>query len=95
MRTIHSKSEMPDGPHFAILEFTSVTIPGDERSRDFPGHGYPEHTDHYCNYIVCDDEAEWKGEISHRMGLIYSSRDFVPIRVTPASVKTEYTITVS
>jgi len=29
---------------FAIITRTSHTIPGDERSRTNPGHGYPEHT---------------------------------------------------
>jgi hypothetical protein len=29
---------------YLILEPKSVTIPGDERSRTNPGHGYPEHT---------------------------------------------------
>jgi hypothetical protein len=29
---------------YAVIEETHTTIPGDERSRTHPGHGYPEHT---------------------------------------------------
>jgi hypothetical protein len=29
---------------YAALITTSITIPGDERSRTHPGHGYPEHS---------------------------------------------------
>ena len=38
---------MPQTPHYAVLVYKvrRITIPGDERSRTHPGHGYPEHTD--------------------------------------------------
>jgi hypothetical protein len=29
---------------YAVTYENSITIPGDERSRTNPGHGYPEHT---------------------------------------------------
>lgn len=32
-----------DGFKYALIEKVSTYIPGDERSRTNPGHGYPEH----------------------------------------------------
>lgn len=42
---------IPDGPHYAIMviEKKSIHVPGDERSRTHPGHGYPEHTETYTS----------------------------------------------
>ena len=36
--------------HWAVVTETSVFIPGDERSRTNPGHGYPETTSTYLEY---------------------------------------------
>lgn len=40
---------------WAIVENSSVYIPGDERSRTNPGHGYPEHTVTYDSYKEFDN----------------------------------------
>lgn len=39
--------EIPKTEHFAVVTVTKQTIyhPGDQRSRERPGHGYPEHTE--------------------------------------------------
>lgn len=44
--------EVPKDFHYAILVFesTSVHIPGDERSRTNPGHGYPASTEYYNTF---------------------------------------------
>jgi hypothetical protein len=59
-RTIKEADEIPDGKHYAALEFSTVTIPGDERSRTNPGHGYPEEIKVVANYIQFDDEEAMK-----------------------------------
>jgi hypothetical protein len=64
--TASSAKDIPEGSHWAILEFDSIFIPGDERSRTNPGHGYPEHTETSVRYIVFCDEASWKQEIERR-----------------------------
>jgi len=43
---ITSVDKLPQGEHWAILEDSSIHIPGDERSRTNPGHGYPASTEH-------------------------------------------------
>jgi len=46
MRRVNSPDDIPDGDHYAVLVYktTSTHVPGDERSRSNPGHGYPAHT---------------------------------------------------
>lgn len=66
-RPIHVSrpADIPSFDHYAIITGSSITIPGDERSRTAPGHGYPEHTDYYIRYEAYDmeHEAEWKERI--------------------------------
>jgi hypothetical protein len=47
---------------YLIVEEVRVHIPGDERSRECPGHGYPASTETYKEVTVKQDKAgvlEW------------------------------------
>jgi len=46
------------GKKFAALVKSSYTIPGDERSRTNPGHGYPEETVEYIQFLPFESEDE-------------------------------------
>jgi hypothetical protein len=77
MKYIHSLSDIRNINHYAVILFQSVTIPGDERSRTAPGHGYPEHTEHYCEYIEFDDEKElraWLHTHGHEKYLLIDAK---------------------
>ena len=41
---------------YAALVTKSITIPGDERSRLHPGHGYPEHTEEFIELVTFDNK---------------------------------------
>lgn len=41
---------------YAALVSKSVSIPGDERSRTNPGHGYPAHTETYLEMVEFADK---------------------------------------
>lgn len=84
---------IPDVPHFAIITTESVTIPGDERSRTHPGHGYPEHTVSYINYEMFTDEQKWKDKIAYLVNRPYSK--FKAVRVTPAKISVNVDVDVS
>lgn len=43
------------GEHWAIIQDHRVTIPGDERSRTNPGHGYPEFIETFQSYRAFSD----------------------------------------
>lgn len=87
-----SLSQIPIAPHFAILRTTSVTIPGDERSRTTPGHGYPESTETFITYQAFTDREKWEAEIKMLSARPYEK--FVAIAATPAKVSTSVSVSV-
>lgn len=58
--------QVPQHEHWAIITPTSVYIPGDERSRTNPGHGYPDRTEEYITYEAFTNEQEFLGELQKR-----------------------------
>jgi len=91
MVRVKDAAKVPQDNHYAILIFTtqSVWVPGDERSRTAPGHGYPEHTDYYetFEYWVADTLDMLKAGIA----LLEKERDtpkYRAIHVTPLAVST-------
>lgn len=78
-------NELPDQPFFAILRPKSVTIPGDERSRTHPGHGYPESTEHYWSMEVFMSEDAWIKEIKNLESSEYK-QNYKAIKASPAIV---------
>lgn len=63
----HQCSDIPKSEHWVILESDSVTIPGDERSRTNPGHGYPESTNHYLSYEVYLTKEKFQESLTHKL----------------------------
>lgn len=59
--------DIPAGEHWAIIENASIHVPGDERSRTNPGHGYPESTQHFITYVAYTDEETFKVELQSRL----------------------------
>ena len=46
-----------------IITKASVHIPGDERSRTNPGHGYPAHTEHYDKVEFFDEPSDFEARL--------------------------------
>jgi len=94
---IKSSEQMPKEKHYAILIFSmqAIRVPGDERSRTAPGHGYPEHTDYYetFEYWVTNSLDILKKGIA----LLEQEKDtpkYNVIQVSPLSISTEIKINV-
>ena len=64
---------IPKGEHWAIVSTSSVFIPGDERSKTNPGHGYSERTEQYINYEVYFTKEKFEEEFSKRISLVYGA----------------------
>lgn len=92
---VHGTGDLPDGEHFAILYFSSVYVPGDERSRTNPGHGYPERYESVVEYVAFTDRAEWEAEVQREMTSQYGRKDFKAIYVRPASISTKVEVKVT
>jgi hypothetical protein len=84
----HQISDIPKEPHYAILERRSISIPGDERSRSHPGHGYPASTEQVWDYLVFTDRESWEAEVKKRAALVFGNKDYVAISATPATITT-------
>jgi hypothetical protein len=86
---------IPIGQSWAIIAFTTITIPGDERSRTAPGHGYPEYQQAMTDILLFPTEEEWKAEIQRRHGLVSEhEKDFVAVILTRPTIKTKFVISV-
>jgi hypothetical protein len=90
--SVTDPKHVPVGIHWAIITFSNEYIPGDERSRTNPGHGYPAHTVTKANYTAYTNEKEWKATI--RSYTIRESK-FFAIKALPATINTFVQITVS
>lgn len=87
-------SDVPAGEHYAIIQFSSIHIPGDQRSIDAPGHGYPAHEEPTVSYRWFLDRANWEQTVAALAGVVFGKPDFVAMYVKPAKVNMEIKVTV-
>lgn len=90
VKYIHAFSDIPKQEHYAIIQFGSIYIPGDERSRTNPGHGYPasyETTIEMITFTDVDDLTRWIAQNE-------SKKNWVAVSVTPLNVTKEIKIDV-
>jgi hypothetical protein len=83
-------NNIPEGEHYAIIEEETIHIPGDERSRTHPGHGYPAENRQVMTYhaYALDKRDEWVKEIERRKNQPFS-KNFKALHVRPAMVTTK------
>jgi hypothetical protein len=88
--------DLPAGEHFVILELGSISIPGDERSRTHPGHGYPAHTETTVKYIVFNSREAWETEIKRRVEEKdrYGRDNWVPLLCRRAKIDVNVNVSV-
>jgi len=79
---------------YAALVTKTVRIPGDERSRSHPGHGYPEHTEEHVELIPFGDKAAMENWVrSATTG--YNKPTFKLIRYEELSYETTISVKVT
>lgn len=83
---VDSESDMPTEAHYAVIEFGSIYIEGDERSRTAPGHGYPGHSQSTRDYLVFPVRAAWEAYITKLKTAKYGKTSFVALVANPASI---------
>lgn len=99
MKPITNPEAAPSVPHYAMLIFVqqNVHIPGDERSRTAPGHGYPERTETYNtnNLWVTEHKEDWEQSIADLYTAKPGRKDILAYHVDGvAEVKMQTTIKV-
>lgn len=84
--------KIPNVEHWAIITTSSYTVPGDERSRTNPGHGYPEHTVETIEYDAYTDYATFEAAVKKRTASLYNNRNFKAVHVKPLTIETNIVI---
>jgi hypothetical protein len=101
---VESPDQIPSKEHFAVLIFrtSSIHVPGDERSRTNPGHGYPAHdvTHSSYEYWAVKDEKSLKEAIEFleermRERSWEKVGPYQAIKVTPMKVTTKVEVEVT
>lgn len=96
MKYVHSLADIPKEPHYVIIKIGSVFIPGDERSRTNPGHGYPERTEHYPEMRVTTNKAHWEKEIAEEIERDPKQQNFIAYFVPAiAAVTTKVSVDIN
>lgn len=95
--TAHSPEDIPKDKHLAIIEFGSIYIEGDERSRTAPGHGYPARTESTTEYRVFRDAFYFKSYIEKLVNPTYGSpkKNWVAVNASSVSVEMKVVTNVS
>lgn len=91
-------TKIPDRPHYAVIETRHITIPGDERSRTNPGHGYPEHTEECISYHAFADEREMRAWVERKEERTRHYADYGNYRIVfvqPAKVEISTNVTIT
>lgn len=91
---VHKTTDLPPGEHFCILKIESVTIPGDERSRTNPGHGYGEHTTTNLSCAVYTSRKAWEEDITAKANGQWGSESWVPCVIRVPTVTTSVTVNI-
>lgn len=90
-KVISQYSDVPTGSHFVIFTTRAFHIPGDERSRTNPGHGYPASIEHALGYEAFTDRAEWESRVAY---LTERNQPFSAAFVQPATIKATVSVAV-
>lgn len=91
--------DMPKEKHWAIIEYGSIHIPGDQRSIDCPGHGYPAHSESTIKYEAYFTKEKWLKQIEYRESNnnfnSYSRRDYTALEVNPVKINKNISVEVA
>lgn len=88
-KTITRSSQVPTTAHWAVIEDNSIYVPGDQRSNESPGHGYPAENVNYVAYHAFDTEAELIEWVSMRQRY---AKDYTVLYVEPKTIKQSFSI---
>lgn len=92
---LNGLNNFPAEKAYGIIQMKGVYIPGDERSRTAPGHGYPERTEYYPELQIFLAEDEWKAEIKKLMFSEHGRKDFRAFVIEPVKVDANIDVVVS
>ena len=60
-------TDIPKGEHYVIVKTRKIFIPGDERSKTNPGHGYPQRIETCIEMRVTKSRLCWENAIKEEL----------------------------
>ena len=72
---------------YAAIITTTETIPGDQRSRDYPGHGYPTHNVERTTFKKFKDLAAVEEYVRRQDESKFGKDDYILIQYEELEVK--------
>jgi hypothetical protein len=91
---VYELGDIPRVAHFAIVTTETIYIPGDQRSRDYPGHGYPESNETVVKYKAFLKKSDWESEIQAMETVTYGKKNYVALEVYPATIDVKVNVNV-
>lgn len=91
LRNPRKTEDMPKEDCYMILTPETVHIPGDEISRQWPGHGYGPSTEHYWNVRVYYNFTEFEKAVAE---FATKGVKFVAYKCNPVSYKVNVSVNV-
>lgn len=86
---VGTPADVPPVEHWAIIKGSSVHVPGDLRSQQAPGHGYPAHDKNIISYEAYLTYDKFERAVVHAT----EGRDaFRAIHVTVEAFKTKVVV---
>lgn len=81
-------NDVPKTECWIILKNQVTHVEGDERSKNHPGHGYPEHTDFTIEVdVICTTEAEFLDALGERVRASHNDGSYRGFKVQPYITK--------
>lgn len=80
---------------YAAFIEDSYHIPGDERSRTNPGHGYPAHTVKYVKVEEFQSEGDMRQWVEKQEKSVYTKSKYKIVKCIPMEVITTVTVDVA
>lgn len=87
-------TDIPEDVQYVIFQQSSQHIPGDERSRNHPGHGYPASTLDYLSPRFFPNEEALMAELRTIAKYPHFKGDPVVFRLQRLRVKTSLTCSI-
>jgi hypothetical protein len=80
------------GKQYAAIISSSYKVEGDERSRTNPGHGYPEHTVQYNEFLTFNDRETMQRWLEYEESKIFNKKSYKIIEYIELTIKSTITI---
>ncbi len=80
---------------YAAIIKSYITIPGDERSRTHPGHGYPEHSEETITMVEFEHKPAMEAWLKDRVERYHDRTNYRLIQYEELKVETTISVKVT